>query len=209
MITCSINNIEIVKALYADVSGALKKAQDSKKDFDHKDYMKKLFKDLSEQSSPEVAAKYLQSIPKIIIDAQNNYFEDLFVDLNALSKLNKDFKNSNTGVTAVIKELGDTSNLNEKKDNLQNKKNNSINLNQNPVAPKPVVRLPQRFRTLTPFGGTLQSYIKIDPNLKEQSITPESINQELLYMVRTFDKIKEIQNTTLWTFTIKHSIWRY
>ena len=35
MITCSINNIEIVKALYSDVSGALKKAQDSKKDFDH------------------------------------------------------------------------------------------------------------------------------------------------------------------------------
>jgi len=196
MITCSINNIEIVKALYADVSGALKKAQDSKKDFDHKDYMKKLFKDLSEQSSPEVAAKYLQSVPKIIIDAQNNYFEDLFVNLNALSKLNQDFKNSDTGVTAVIKELGDTSNLGEKKDNLQNKKNNSINLNQNPVAPKPVVRLPQRFRTLTPFGGTLQSYIKIDPNLKEQSITPESINQELLYMIRTFDKIKEIQNTT-------------
>ena len=196
MITCSINNIEIVKALYADVSGALKKAQDSKKDFDHMDYMKKLFKDLSKQSSPEVAAKYLQSIPKIIIDAQNNYFEDLSVNLNALSKLNLKFKNLETGVTNVIKELGDTSNLNEKKDNLQNKKNNSINLNQNPVAPKPVVRLPQRFRTLTPFGGTLQSYIKIDPNLKEQSITPESINQELLYMVRTFDKIKEIQNTT-------------
>jgi hypothetical protein len=124
MITCSINNIEIVKALYADVSGALKKAQDSKKDFDHKDYMKKLFKDLSEQSSPEVAAKYLQSVPKIIIDVQNNYFEDLSVDLNALSKLYKKFKNLETGTSEVIKELGDTSNLGEKKDNLQNKKDN-------------------------------------------------------------------------------------
>ena len=59
-----------------------------------------------------------------------------------------------------------------------------------------VVRLPQRFRTLTPFGGTLQSYVKVDPNLKDQYITPENVNQELLYMVRTFDKIKEIQNTT-------------
>jgi hypothetical protein len=196
MITCSINNIEIVKALYADVSGVMNKAQNSKKDFDHIQYMKNLFKDLSEQSSPEVAAKYLQAIPKIIIDVQNNYFENLPVDLNALSGLNIRFKNLETGVSEVIKELGDTSNLNEKKDNLQNKKNNKINLNQDPVAPKPVVRLPQRFRTLTPFGGTLQSYVKVDPNLKDQYITPENVNQELLYMVRTFDKIKEIQNTT-------------
>jgi hypothetical protein len=43
MITCSINNIEIVKALYSDVSGVMKQAQDSKKDFDHKQYMKNLF----------------------------------------------------------------------------------------------------------------------------------------------------------------------
>ena len=196
MITCSINNTEIVKALYSDVSGVMKQAQDSKKNFDHMDYMKKLFKDLSEQGSPEVAAKYLQSVPKIIIDVQNNYFDELKIDLNALSGLNIRFKNLETGTSEVIKELSDTSNLNEKKNNLQNKKNNKINLNQDPVAPKPVVRLPQRFRTLTPFGGTLQSYVKVDPNLKDQYITPENVNQELLYMVRTFDKIKEIQNTT-------------
>jgi hypothetical protein len=196
MITCSINNIEIVKALYSDVSGVMKQAQDSKKDFDHMDYMKKLFKDLSEQGSPEVAAKYLQSVPKIIIDVQNNYFENLPVDLNALSRLNIKFKNLETGASEVIKELSDVSDLNEKKSDIENEKSNEINLNQNPVVPKPVVRLPQRFRTLSPFGGTLQSYIKVDPNLKDQLITPESINQELLYMIKTFDKIKEIQNTT-------------
>lgn len=196
MITCSINNIEIVKALYSDVSGVMKKAQDSKKDFDHMDYMKKLFKDLSEQGSPEVAAKYLQSVPKIIIDLQNNYFENLPVDLNALSRLNIKFKNLETGASEVIKELSDVSDLNEKKSDIENEKSNEINLNQDPVVPKPVVRLPQRFRTLSPFGGTLQSYIKVNPNLKDQLITPESINQELMYMIRTFDRIKEIQNTT-------------
>ena len=196
MITCSINNIEIVKALYSDVSGALKKAQDSKKDFDHMDYMKKLFKDLSEQSSPEVAAKYLQSIPKIIIDAQNNYFEDLFVNLNALSKLNKDFKNSDTGITAVIKELSDASDLQGKKDDIENDKINKRNLNQNPEAPNPAVRLAERFRTLSPFGGTSQVFVKVDPNKQDPLLQPLAINQELMYMIRTFDRIKEIQNTT-------------
>jgi hypothetical protein len=196
MITCSINNIEIVKALYADVSGALKKAQDSKKEFDHMDYMKKLFKDLSEQSSPEVAAKYLQSVPKIIIDAQNNYFEDLSVDLNLLSKLNREFKNLDTGATAVIKELSDISDLQGKKDDIENDKKNKRNLNQNPEAPNPAVRLAERFRTLSPFGGTSQVFVKVDPNKQNPFIQPLAINQELMYMIRTFDRIKEIQNTT-------------
>jgi hypothetical protein len=196
MITCSINNIEIVKALYADVSGALKKAQDSKKEFDHMDYMKKLFKDLSEQSSPEVAAKYLQSVPKIIIDAQNNYFDELKIDLNALSGLNIKFKNLDTGATAVIKELSDISDLQGKKDDIENDKKDKRNLNQNPEAPNPAVRLAERFRTLSPFGGTSQVFVKVDPNKQNPFIQPLAINQELMYMIRTFDRIKEIQNTT-------------
>lgn len=196
MITCSINNIEIVKALYSDVSGALKKAQDSKKEFDHMDYMKKLFKDLSEQGSPEVAAKYLQSVPKIIIDAQNNYFDELKIDLNALSGLNIKFKNLDTGATAVIKELSDVSDLQSKKDDIENDKKDKRDLNENPEAPNPAVKLAERFRTLSPFGGTSQVFVKVDPNKQNPFIQPLAINQELMYMIRTFDRIKEIQNTT-------------
>ena len=46
MITCAINNIEIVKALYSDINGALIAAEKSKSEFDHVSYMKDLFKDL-------------------------------------------------------------------------------------------------------------------------------------------------------------------
>ena len=51
MITCAINDIEIVKALYADITSAIKSVPENGT-FDHMDYMKKLYKDLAEQGSP-------------------------------------------------------------------------------------------------------------------------------------------------------------
>ncbi len=75
---------------------------------------------------------------------------------------------------------------------------NEISLDQNPSIEPPVVRLPERFSTLSAYGGTSQAYVKLDPNKKEKNpfLSIEDLNQELTYMVKTFDRIKEIQNTT-------------
>lgn len=202
MITCSINDDAIVAELYSDVSGLMNQALKSNSTFDAMDYMKNLFKDLSEQSSPEVAAKYLQSIPRIIIDVKNNFFEQLKLKeglrLDALDDLNIEFKNPDTGVATIINTLSDISELQEKKDAIENEQKNEISLDQNPSIEPPVVRLPERFSTLDAFGGTSQAYVKLDPNKKEKNpfLSIEDLNQELTYMVKTFDRIKEIQNTT-------------
>ena len=202
MITCSINDDAIIAELYSDVSGSMNQALKSNSTFDAMDYMKNLFKDLSEQSSPEVAAKFLQSIPRIIIDVKNNFFEQLKLKeglrLDALDDLNTEFKNPNTGIASIINTLSDISELQEKKDIIENEQKNEISLDQNPSIEPPVVRLPQRFSTLSAYGGTFQAYVKLDPNKKEKNpfLSIEDLNQELTYMVKTFDRIKEIQNTT-------------
>jgi len=202
MITCSINDDAIIAELYSDVSGSMNQALKSNSTFDAMDYMKNLFKDFSEQSSPEVAAKFLQSIPRIIIDVKNNFFEQLKLKeglrLDALDDLNTEFKNPDTGVASIINTLSDISELQEKKDIIENEQKNEISLDQNPSIEPPVVRLPERFSTLSAYGGTSQAYVKLDPNKKEKNpfLSIEDLNQELTYMVKTFDRIKEIQNTT-------------
>jgi hypothetical protein len=41
------------------------------------EYMQKLFEEFSEMSSPEVAAKYLQSVPRLIILARTMHFNSI------------------------------------------------------------------------------------------------------------------------------------
>jgi hypothetical protein len=113
MITCSINNPEIVSLLYKHITAQLK-ASSKEDNFDHEAYLKDLYKKFAEATSPEVAAKYLQSVPRLIIDVKNTYFEELDLDLNALQKLNKSFK-ADTGVANVIDTLGDKVDKSQKK----------------------------------------------------------------------------------------------
>jgi len=194
MITCAINDVEIVKALYADVTAALKAAPKDQM-FDHMGYMKNLYKDLAEQGSPEVAAKYLQSIPRLILHAQITYFEDVEVD-SSLQKLNKEFK-AEDGITAIIKSLSEQPDLLEKKAEIQAKKSLEDQLDEIPVAKEATVRLPERFKTLSPWGGTLQTYISIKPSEQGKvSIKIEDINPEKMHMVKTFERIKEVQAMT-------------
>ena len=192
MITCAINDIEIVKALYADITGALKAAPKDQT-FDHMGYMQDLFKDLVEQGSPEVAAKYLQSVPRLISHAGITYFEDLDMDVNALKNLNKEFKTEN-GIATIIKTLSITPDLTAKKVEIQVKKQLENQLDEVPTGGEREVHLPERFKTLSPWGGTLQTYVSIKPG--EQGVAKisiEDINPEKMHMVKTFERIKEAQ----------------
>ena len=113
MISCAINSPEIIGLLYQDIIVALKNAPKNKQ-FDHTKYLEELFKDFSEATSPEVAAKYLQSVPRLIIDAKNAYFPSLKAGLDALDTLKDDFT-ANDGITTIIKDFGPKINIEEKK----------------------------------------------------------------------------------------------
>ena len=68
MITCSINNPKIVSLLYSHITAQFKISEGV---FNYENYLKSLYKKFAEATSPEVAAKYLQSVPRLIIDVAN------------------------------------------------------------------------------------------------------------------------------------------
>ena len=191
MITCSINNPEIVSLLYQHILSELKTIPE-KGTLDYDKYLKSLYDKFSTATSPEVAAKYLQSVPRLIIHAKTTYYPKIKVDLNALDELSDLFMDENKGIENIINSLSDIGDFSEKKFEIKNPEKDE--LNENPAAPVPVVRYPERFKTLSPWGGTLQSYIKVNPKLKNrnglQLVQPENFNSELKYLINTLDKIK-------------------
>jgi hypothetical protein len=197
MITCAINDPKIIRLLYADITAAIK-ATPNDQVFDHISYMKDLYADFAKDGSPEVAAKYLQSVPRLIIDAGNTYFENKDVDYNKLKTLSKDFK-AEEGINKVIDTLSFKEDLDNIKAQILLEKSLKNQVIEIPVAKEAKVFEPVKLKTLSPFGGTLQSYIKIDPS---QIITTdgdttiikvEEINPELVHMFKTFEGMREAQ----------------
>ena len=73
-----------------------------------KNYLKSLYKKFAEATSPEVAAKYLQSVPRLIIDVANTNlsFINIDVDLTSLRKLSVQYMSDNA-INTIIDTLSD------------------------------------------------------------------------------------------------------
>ena len=191
MITCAINSPEIIGLLYQDINVALKNASKNQ-EFDHIDYMKNLFKDFSDMSSPEVAAKYLQSVPRLIILAKAMHFNSVKADLNALDKLNNDFT-SKEGIATIIKDFGPTIDKSVKKASIKQKKELKNKIIQIPLGEVKITE-PNRFQTWGPFSGTMQSFLSINPNKKKDGkIHVEAIAPGKAYIVKTLSNISIAQ----------------
>jgi len=195
MITCAINDPKIIRLLYADINAALN-ATPNGQEFDHMAYMKNLFADLAKNTSPEVAGKYLQSVPRLLIDASNTFFEDTDVNLGALKTLRNDFKKTDA-IKSIIDLFGDKQNLEVLQAEISQNELLKSQLIEIPTAPEAKVVESQRFKTLGGFSGTMQNFIKVKPSTKvneeRKTITVEQINPEKLYMIKTFEGIKEAQ----------------
>ena len=166
MITCSINNPEIVSLLYSHITAQFK-ISSKEGVFNYEDYLKNLYKKISETTSPEVAAKYLQSVPRLIIDVANTNlsFMNIDVDLTSLRKLSVQYMSDNA-INTIIDTLSD------KKINLKNIidriKSNEIEEeeedDENEI-PEPSSKS-KRLLTASPLSGTLQTLKSQDPNKK-------------------------------------------
>jgi predicted NAD-dependent protein-ADP-ribosyltransferase YbiA (DUF1768 family) len=196
MITCSINNPEIVSLLYKHITAQLKVS--SKEDnFNHDAYLKDMYKKFAEATSPEVAAKYLQSVPRLIIDAANTYFEELeSVNLNALKKLNKSFKADN-GIANVIDTLSVKADKAQKKAEIKQKRALKAKVNEIPIPAEVKVKEPTRFQTWSSWGGTLQNFVTINPNKKRKGfVYVQSVAQDKVHIIKGLAKIQAAQNMT-------------
>jgi alkylated DNA repair dioxygenase AlkB len=197
-ITCALSDDQIAK-LFKLTYKRMKDALDSGTEFDADAFMKDLFNKISSKEDTDTAAKFVQQIPAIVSNLSNkkallNLDFVGALDEKSLRKLNAQFK-SDEGIKAVIDKYS------VKPDPVPNKIENEANeanklqLNQIPIPEEPVTVIESnRFKTLSPWGGTLQNYIKINPNKKSDgSIVIEEINPEKAAIIKTFENIKQIQ----------------
>jgi hypothetical protein len=198
MITCSINNPEIVSLLYSHILFELKETPKGKT-FNHDVYLKDLYKKFAEATSPEVAAKYLQSVPRLIIHAAITYFEETDVDFKTLKDLSKSFKSDNA-INIIIDTLSDKKiNL---KDIIDRIKSNEIEEEEDDEnePPKPSSKS-KRLLTASPLSGTLQTLKSKDPNKK---LIIEEDDPGRAHIVKALENISASQNMEEDVYTVMY-----
>lgn len=194
MIKCAINDPEIIKSLYSYVVANLKKAE-KEGTFDPNAFMQSFFNELKTNGSPEAAAKYIASLPKLILVAYTSHFSEgnINIDLNTLNKLNRSFRSEN-GINEVLKEfnkpvdsdaINASINTNDIKENEIELKETELN---EPIKPS------KRFRTFSPLTGTSQNYIKVKPSTKGKKLIIERIDPNKLTIVNTMASIQNSMN---------------
>ncbi len=195
-ITCAINDPEIIDLLFQDICVNLRNVKPGET-FDYNKYMQDLYRDFAAQGTPESAAKYLQSVPRLISIAKLQFYDDIELSIDELTKLGKLYK-SEKGINEIINTLSEKSDMSLKKAELQNEQLLKFQLLEEVVdLNKLEVKFPTSLTTISPFSGTLQSYISFDPNSQtKQSFSVEQINPEKLHIVNTLAKLKSIAANT-------------
>jgi len=200
MITCSINNPEIVSLLYSHITAQFK-ISSKEGVFNHENYLKSLYKKFAEATSPEVAAKYLQSVPRLIIDVANTNlsFIDIDVDLSSLRKLSGQYMSDNA-INIIIDTLSDKKiNL---KDIIDRIKSNEIEEEEDDEneLPKPFSKS-KRLLTASPLSGTLQTLKSKDPNKK---LIIEEDDPGRAHIVKALENISASQNMEEDVYTVMY-----
>ena len=186
MITCSINNPKIVSLLYSHILFELKETPKGKT-FNHDVYLKNLYKKFAEATSPEVAAKYLQSVPRLIIHAAITYFEETDVDFKTLKDLSKSFKSDNA-INTIIDTLSDKKiNL---KDIIDRIKSNEIEEEEEEEDLK-ALKKPKRLLTTSPLSGTIQTLLPKNP---ESNLIIEETDPNKLHIINTLENLSASQD---------------
>jgi hypothetical protein len=195
MIQCAINDPEIIKSLYSYVVANLKEAE-KKGSFDPNEFMQNFYNELKANGSPEAAAKYIASLPKLISSVYTSYFfeSNINIDVNKLKELNVSFR-SEDGINNVLKQFDKPVNADEinASINTDDISENEIEIKET-VINEPVIPS-RRFRTFSPLTGTGQSYVKIKPSAKNsKELVVERIDPNKIHIVNTMASISNSMN---------------
>ena len=193
-ITCAISDNQI-KKLFKLTYKRMQEAIDSKTEFNADAYMKDLYNKISTREDADTAAKFIQQVPAIIrtVGAKTMFLNLDFtnnLDEIALKQLSRDFS-----IQAVKDKYEPIAEPKGAEPTEKQKQIEDLQLKQIELGEEPVTVIPSdRFKTLSPFSGTLQNFIKTKPFKQgDKAIYIESINPEKTHIINTFQKIKEIQ----------------
>ena len=192
MINCALSSTtveKLYKSIYKHMSDSVKEGG---KTFSPTDYMAYVYGNKAAVSSPEVAAKLVQHIPRMIIDLYNTDFiqDTKFpkLDLNALGDLGRKYSDPENGFNEVINAYKETSKkfLRAYVKTLQNEGGDTIEED-----PEGVFYYPsERFIPYSALTGTSQELIAVDPTRVDMFI--ESLDESKRTIYNTLNKIETV-----------------
>ena len=190
-VTCALSESQIEK-LYAHAYGTMYKflaaSKEDKPSFDTKAYMLDLFDKIAEKEDVATAAKFIQFLPTILIQAKTK-LRNLKVDLNALDALSDDFTDPKTGLDNVIKEFRPQESADLKKATIEQREKEAGNIILND--PDGKVYIPEP--VLRPFSAFTSTFIQFEAKSPEDKelFTKEVIDESKKRIYSTIEKIKE------------------
>jgi hypothetical protein len=191
MINCALST-ETVEKLYKNIFGHMQDAASKGNAFDVNKYIKHIFNGKADKSRPEIAAKIVQHIPRMVIDITNTDFFEVedFVDLKVLHKLGQAFMNPNKGIQKIISDYTPTTDNKILKSVAETKLEEAFNIEEFDAEEG---EFSERFKPYSSLTSTFQEFLAVDPTSK--NITDvEQIDESKKIIYTTLSAIKETMN---------------
>jgi hypothetical protein len=191
MINCALST-ETVEKLYKNIFGHMQDAASKGNTFDVNKYIKHIFNGKANKSNPEIAAKIVQHIPRIVIDITNTDFFEVedFVDLKVMHKLGQAFMNPDKGIQKIISDYTAVNSNKLLKIVAETKLEEAFNIEE--FDPE-VGEFSERFKPYSSLTSTFQEFLAVDPTSK--NITDvEQIDESKKIIYTTLNAIKEVMN---------------
>jgi len=191
MINCALST-ETVEKLYKNIFGHMQDAALKGNSFDVNKYIKHIFNGKANKSKPEIAAKIVQHIPRMVIDITNTDFFEVedFVDLKVLHKLGQAFMNPDKGIQKIISDYTATTDNKLLKTVAETKLGEAFNIEEFDAEEG---EFSERFKPYSSLTSTFQEFLAVDPTSK--NITDvEQIDESKKIIYTTLSAIKETMN---------------
>jgi hypothetical protein len=191
MINCALST-ETVEKLYKNIFGHMQEAASSGNTFDVNKYIKHIYNGKAGKSKPEVAAKIVQHIPRMIIDITNTDFFEIedFVDLKILHKLGQAFMHPDKGIQKIISTYTAVDDIKLLKTVAETKLKDAFNIEQFDSTEG---EFNERLKPYSSFTSTFQEFLAVDPTSK--NITDlEQIDESKKIIYATLNAIKQVIN---------------
>jgi len=191
MINCALST-ETVEKLYKNIFGHMQEATSNGNTFDVNKYIKHIYNGKASMSKPEVAAKIVQHIPRMIIDITNTDFFEIedFVDLKMLHKLGQAFMHPDKGIQKIISTYTAVDDIKLLKTIAETKLKDAFNIEQFDSTEG---EFNERLKPYSSFTSTFQEFLAVDPTSK--NITDvEQIDESKKIIYATLNAIKQVIN---------------
>ncbi len=197
-ITCALskeNLLKLAAVIYKDIEAYEK----DNKAYDARVLMNQLYDKLKKTQGEEVALSYMQQMPFLVGQIAFKESTELVEDfaINDVFKLNKEFRNEESGVQSLLNFFGKTVDASTLKLLADEELNNPVENDGPPVSEEPPVEkfTDKRLKVLVDnaLSTTWEEFLEMNPNLKVDE-TVENVDPAKTTVYNTLDRLRKLSS---------------